>query len=74
MCLLIDRNYLGVERLPLIDSQIKLKKTVHLPDRILPCGSIYTVKMSKVGFAYIEDAKGSPIFNYFNVANFLKLN
>lgn len=74
MCLIVDQNKNGIDRCPLINSQVRLKTTVHLPDRILPCGSVYTIKMSESGFAYIEDTEGLPIFNYYNISNFQHIN
>lgn len=71
MCLIVDQKKQSVDRCPLINSQVRLKTTVHLIDRILPCGSVYTIKMSESGSAYLEDMEGIPIFNYYNVSNFI---
>ena len=74
MCLIIDRNHIHEGSQILVDSKIRLKNTVHLSKRILPGGSIYTVKMNEQGFLYLKDAEGQDILDYYNVANFVKLN
>jgi len=74
MCLIVDRNHVPTDSQILIDSKVRLKTTVHLPERILPGGSVYTVKINNLGFLYLEDAEGQDILNYYNTANFVKLN
>lgn len=74
MCLIVDRNHIHTGSQILINSKVRLKTTVHLSKRILPGGSVYTVKMNTNGFLYLEDAEGQDILDYYNVANFVKLN
>ncbi len=71
MCLIVNNCGLNVsERMPLINTKVRLKNTVHLPDRILPAGSVYTLKTTTYGQIFLEDSQGTFINNYYNIANF----
>ena len=74
MCLIIDRSSDIQSRLPLVDSCVRLKSTVHLTDRILPSGSLYFVRVTQSGEAYLEDMEGNSIHDYYNVGNFQPVN
>lgn len=74
MGFIIDRNHIYEGPQIFVDSKVRLKNTVHLSKRILPSGSVYTVRINEQGFFYLEDAEGLDILDYYNVANFVKLN
>lgn len=55
---------------PLINRKVRLINSADIGEKILPAGAIFTVRWNQTKGCYIEDEQGSPIYNYFCVANF----
>lgn len=58
---------------PLVNTQIRLINSVNTTNKILPAGSVYTVRYNDEHGCFLEDEKGLPIYDYFAVANFVRI-